>query len=277
MNITVLADNTAGMGNLRGELGFSAIIETENRNFLFDTGLGSLFARNARRLGIELFGVDCIILSHGHYDHSNGIRRALRECVNASLVLHREAFAQKFSNSTGVLRYIGLDSKTRRAIAEANENGRVVWYEKTALAYGGAFIFNTDGRKELPPNWNFFTEDCCGNDQPDCFVDEISLLLEGTKGNFLIVGCSHCGLPKIVEKAETLSDKPVTHILGGSHLYKATDEEIENTAKFFRSRPDCELYLGHCTGINGFAKLYHALDGKNIYPIHTGWSKKFVL
>ncbi|QSH42505.1 MBL fold metallo-hydrolase [Lentisphaerota bacterium ZTH] len=275
MNITILADNTAGRDGLRGESGFSAIIETDSRNFLFDTGLGSLFARNARQLGIELYGVDCIILSHGHLDHSNGLSRALRECANARLVLHRDAMKQKFSKSTGVLHYVGLDRKTRHAVRDADQSGRVSWYENSPLAFDDALIFNAGGREKLPEGWNFYVEDSCGNDQPDRFYDEISLLLEGTHRNLLVVGCSHCSLPQIVQKAESLNNKPVGYIIGGSHLNNVSDAEIEQTANFFKTRPECSLYLGHCTGISGFSRLYHALDGVNLHPFQTGWSMAF--
>jgi 7,8-dihydropterin-6-yl-methyl-4-(beta-D-ribofuranosyl)aminobenzene 5'-phosphate synthase len=271
INITILADNSAGRADLRGESGLSVFIESSSRNYLFDTGLGDLFRRNAELLGVEIFGADDIILSHGHYDHSNGLPVALEQCPRAHLILHRRAVEAKYSSSTGKLRYIGLDKHSLEAVKQADTEGRVSYLKKKPLHFPDAVIFSTGGRKEIPEGWNFYLNGPDGNTCIDRFEDEISLLLKGDCSNLLVVGCSHCSLPQIVEKAETLSNSPIRYVLGGSHLNKVSDEEIEKTADFFRQRPECKLLLGHCTGINGFARLYRVLDGKNLEAFNTGW------
>jgi 7,8-dihydropterin-6-yl-methyl-4-(beta-D-ribofuranosyl)aminobenzene 5'-phosphate synthase len=277
INVTILADNTAGRGPLRGESGLSILIESGSRNYLFDTGLSKLFSSNARLLEMELFGVDDIILSHGHYDHADGLPWALSLCSRAQLILSRKAVAKKSSNSTGKMRYAGMSEKALDCIKQADTENRVTWADAKPLFFDDAVIFSTGGRKELPENWNFFTEPE-GNDLiPDRFEDEISLLINGKNSSMLFVGCSHCTLPSIVEKAETLTENPIRYVLGGSHLNKVSDEEIKNTAEFFKKRQDCQLYLGHCTGINGFSRLYHELDGKNLVSFHSGWKRKFHL
>ena len=277
INVTILADNTAGRGALRGESGLSILIESQTRNYLFDTGLGKLFSQNARLVNVELFGVDNIILSHGHYDHSGGLSRAFIQCPDARLILHRRAIERKYSSSTGRLRYIGLDKQTLNQVEQVSRDAKISWVEDKALYFPDAVIFPSGGREELPADWNFFLDSPDSGTVPDRFEDEISLLLHGEDCAMLFVGCSHCTLPQLVEKAESLTDKPLRYILGGSHLNKVSDYEIEFTADFFRERPQCELFLGHCTGVNGFARLYHALDGQNLTPFHSGWTANFKL
>ncbi|QSH40696.1 MBL fold metallo-hydrolase [Lentisphaerota bacterium ZTH] len=276
MNVTVLVDNNAGRDGLHGESGLSVLIEKNNKKILFDTGLGSLFYKNAEVLGIDLSEVDYIILSHGHYDHSDGLSNALNKCSNANLVLHRDALKYKMSDARGNLRYVGIDSNSLQAISDANKHNRVIWCDDAPFLLDGRDrVFSSGGREILPSDWSFFIKEDDQNYIQDNLVDEVSLLMEGEKSNFLIVGCSHCGLSQIVNTAESLSTKPVGYILGGSHLNDASDEEIKQTVDFLKKRPDCKLYLGHCTGMLGFAKLYNALSDKNIFPINTGWNKTF--
>lgn len=276
LQVTILADNAAGRGPLRGESGLSVMIESPTRNYLFDTGLGRLFYQNARHIGVELYGVDNIILSHGHYDHSNGLPWAFEECPRAHLILHEKALERKYSSSTGKLRYIGINKRTLKLISEADQTGKVSFLKSKPLHFPDAIIFSTGGREHFPSDWNFYLD---SPDGPvfDNFEDEISLLINGKDCAMLFVGCSHCQLSEIVKKAATLTDKPIRYILGGSHLNKVTDDEIDFTADFFRKRPECTLFLGHCTGISGFSRLYHALNGINIHPFNSGWQANFNL
>ncbi len=79
IKITTLSDNTVAQGGkqLIGEHGLSFCIETGNQKILFDTGQGIAISNNAGVLGIDLSRIDAVILSHGHYDHSGGLKSLL--------------------------------------------------------------------------------------------------------------------------------------------------------------------------------------------------------
>lgn len=109
MKVTVLVDNLRN-GPLKGEWGLSFLIEYEKWKILLDTGASGLFARNARRLGIDLGEVDHAVLSHAHYDHSDGMSAFFRENDHASLYIRerqrktatpRNGFAKSTSGSRG--------------------------------------------------------------------------------------------------------------------------------------------------------------------------------
>ncbi len=76
LRITVLMENTAREG-LEAEHGLSFFLEYRGRCFLLDAGSSGRFADNAQKLGVDLDGVELAALSHGHYDHADGLRAFL--------------------------------------------------------------------------------------------------------------------------------------------------------------------------------------------------------
>src|SRR6516164_5584790 len=77
-----------GMKSLSGRClccaahGLSCLITTRTpssqHTLLFDTGPDeSIFERNVIRLGVDMGGVDAMMLSHGHWDHAGAMPRAL--------------------------------------------------------------------------------------------------------------------------------------------------------------------------------------------------------
>ncbi|MCQ2555311.1 MAG: MBL fold metallo-hydrolase, partial [Clostridia bacterium] len=77
MKATVLVDNISNC-ELESEWGLSVYIEDKERNILVDFGASDMFIRNAEKLGKDLKKIDYSFLSHGHYDHGNGIPAFLK-------------------------------------------------------------------------------------------------------------------------------------------------------------------------------------------------------
>lgn len=73
MEITVLTENTVSRRGLLAEHGLSVLVEEGGKRILFDTGQSGVYIHNAEQLGISLEGLDAIVLSHGHYDHTGGL------------------------------------------------------------------------------------------------------------------------------------------------------------------------------------------------------------
>src|SRR5436309_5212342 len=57
-----------------GEWGFAALVESNGRRILFDTGAkpDTVF-ENAKKLALDLSGITDVILSHWHDDHTGGL------------------------------------------------------------------------------------------------------------------------------------------------------------------------------------------------------------
>ena len=84
--ITTLVENCVYGRKLQAEHGLSLYIETAEHKLLFDTGASDLFIRNARLLHIDLREVDYLVLSHGHSDHTGGLRHFLELNTIATVV-----------------------------------------------------------------------------------------------------------------------------------------------------------------------------------------------
>jgi len=110
--ITILADNTA-TPPYTAEHGFSAFIElrdTDSSHFLlFDTGRGVLFD-NALLAGVDLAQVKDIILSHGHYDHTDALDQFLEKYPNVRIHASSHIFRKHYSMRTGTVRPISLSN-----------------------------------------------------------------------------------------------------------------------------------------------------------------------
>lgn len=101
MTISVLTDNHAG-SFCQAEHGLSYLIDFDGKKLLFDTGQSDLFLRNAGIMGVNPEDADMIILSHGHFDHGNGLGHP----GGGKLICHPGCFSARFRKHDHT--YIGL-------------------------------------------------------------------------------------------------------------------------------------------------------------------------
>lgn len=84
MRITIVYDNESDQDNLKGDWGFSCLIEAYDRKILFDTGAsGEILLKNMEELNIAPESIDEIFISHDHWDHTGGLKDflALNQCT----------------------------------------------------------------------------------------------------------------------------------------------------------------------------------------------------
>ena len=87
MKVTIVYDNEVNKEGLKPGWGFSALIETKNApSILFDTGAdSSTLLHNMKELSIDPKGIEIIVISHAHGDHSGGLRGILEVNKDAEL------------------------------------------------------------------------------------------------------------------------------------------------------------------------------------------------
>jgi 7,8-dihydropterin-6-yl-methyl-4-(beta-D-ribofuranosyl)aminobenzene 5'-phosphate synthase len=241
-----------------GEHGFSAFIETDKGNFLFDTGSGHSIVANSLILNKDLRSIRKIFLSHGHYDHTGGLPEVLKLRGNIDVHAHPHVFLDRIA----VLKENGKETKRFVGIP----------YKKAYLeSLGANFVFNTDFREvgkglfltgEVPrktsfekPDPRLFSE-INGKTDPDVFLDDQSLIIESEKGFILVLGCGHSGMINILNHViHKTGKKKFYAILGGTHLDFLTPEQLEASIQALSELQIEKIGVSHCTGMKAAFRL----------------------
>lgn len=101
MKITTIIENEATkLSNLYNEHGLCYFIEIDGLNILFDTGKSYKAYGNFKKLGLDDKKIDYIILSHGHYDHTGGLKVFLENIkFKPKIIVGNEFFSRKESTT----------------------------------------------------------------------------------------------------------------------------------------------------------------------------------
>lgn len=247
--ITVLIEDTSDDHlNLKKEHGLSLFIETSEGNILFDTGNSENFINNAEQLNVDLRKTDHIVLSHGHYDHTNGFRGFIEKFGNHPIVHAGESFfVQKYSYDGVSYKFSGMNFD-QKFIQDNHIKIQFVLDRIEKLAKDIYIITNFKKVSTYEKNNEKFFIQKDGHYTVDSFADEIMIAIKTAKGLVLIVGCSHPGIINMAYTAEKeLNDKVYT-IIGGTHLMDHDEKRVKETMDFFEESKIQKIGTCHCTG-----------------------------
>jgi len=257
MKITVLIENSVGVlipKGLCGEHGLSFWIEYNNHKILFDTGQTGKVVENALRLGIDLKEADAIVLSHGHYDHTGGLKAVL-EFIGKPIEIyaHPDIFELHYVSSP-VTRYIGIPFR-KEELESLGANFK--WIRKPTEIFPNIWVSG-----EVPRRTTFEKIDermCLLTKEgkiPDPILDDMSLFIKTEKGLVIILGCAHSGVVNIVEYAkEVTCEEKICAIIGGTHLEPATESQLDETITYLENLNPRLLATNHCTGLKIASRL----------------------
>ncbi len=249
MKIIVLTENTAG-GNLLAEHGLSYIIEHKNKRILFDTGHSDVFLKNAKELGVDI--PETIVLSHGHWDHGDG----LRFLEGQKLIAHPNIFMKRFrknDNSNIGLQLSKDEIESRFQLTTSDAPYKVTEH----IIFLG----------EIPRTNNFeakITSFVDEQDIPDFVLDDSALAIVDNQEIIVVSGCAHSGICNIIEYAKEITGiSGVKAVIGGFHL-KHNNKQTQSTIEYFKEQKIQQVYPSHCTELPALNAFLNSFNFKQV-------------
>lgn len=271
MKFTILSDNRSADSRFIAEHGLSVLVESRGRRLLLDAGASDVFIQNAQTLGIDLRSVDYLFLSHGHADHTGGVRHFLEVNDRARIILSGQMVGRQFYSMRNYMHRItahlpldGVGERLMLVEMGKDENRQV------EVADGIGVVSHISHRHPLPlANSLLFVMNDQGQLVRDDFRHEMAIWVDG----LLFTGCAHSGLLNILEACPW----PFHTVVGGFHLLDArADERYEEPAdleavarKLAADYPNATLYTSHCTGDLAFATMQRVM-GSQLLPFGCG-------
>jgi 7,8-dihydropterin-6-yl-methyl-4-(beta-D-ribofuranosyl)aminobenzene 5'-phosphate synthase len=274
--VTILAENCVASSRVIGEHGFSALIEKGGRRFLFDTGQGMCLPHNVKVMGEEFSGLEAVALSHGHYDHTGGLRWVIEKTGGIPVFAHRSVFARHMGRDPQdpAAAPYDIGCPFKREDLEAL-GARFHFEERTRrIGEGLWFITGISRKSELEPQDPRLVIPGEKGFIPDPMEDDASLLVDSPAGALLILGCAHAGILNILEHVRSeMGFKRLWGILGGTHLLHASEDMIRRVAESLDTFYPEFIAVSHCTGWKATAGLFtHFKDRFRMAAAGTGFS-----
>ncbi|WP_303317437.1 MBL fold metallo-hydrolase [Flavivirga abyssicola] len=260
MKLIVLTENCAGSGFF-AEHGLSYIIEYKDDKILFDTGHSDIFIKNAKILGIDIQKeINTVILSHGHWDHGNG----LQYIDNKTLITHPGVFIKRFrknDNSNIGLKLSKNDFEQKFKL--------ILKKEPYYISDNIVFLGQIPRLNDYESKTTLFLDEL---GKPDFVIDDSAIAVIQNNELIVITGCSHSGVCNIIEYARKVTGiNKIKTVIGGFHL-KHKNRQTKDTVNFLKKYDIAKIYPSHCTEFPALVAFYEHF---NIEQLKTGMILNF--
>lgn len=260
IEILILMDDSPWSDNpdLIHEHGFSLLIIADGLRILFDGGQSQAIFHNAAILGQNLGQTDMVVISHGHYDHTGGIERVLRES-GATCFFHPAALNRRFSRRPEGMAEIGAPAELVHLLNDLpadkalHVTGRKVLFQNENITLGLTGPIPMGEAFEEPSNRFFLDSE---GKTPDLIEDDLSLWISTPRGTILCAGCAHSGIVSTLKQTmEQTGSEEFLLVIGGFHLSDANEERLEHTLQALRGMRISRLIPCHCTGERAIERM----------------------
>jgi 7,8-dihydropterin-6-yl-methyl-4-(beta-D-ribofuranosyl)aminobenzene 5'-phosphate synthase len=283
VKVTVLSSNLAN-GATVGEWGLSALVEVDGNCILFDAGrYPDTVIRNAAVLNVDLSCVTDVVFSHFHFDHTTGLLPLLDNLRE----INPEAI-QRIHVADGF-----FSSRRRASSGSDAESNQMIALRDSIEAQGVEFLIHAEATEIFPAVWvsgpverrhpeqNYSANlnVAMDGDWVRDFVPESQALVVRTgEGPIVLLGCGHSGVVNALDHIQdTIQDEPVHALMGGLHLFAASDETLEWTAARLLEIGVENLMAGHCTGIEPLMRMRAGLNLDRSTAVVGAVGSSFVL
>ena len=225
--------------------GFSLLIDIDNLKILFDVSFSDDILKNAEKSKINLDIINYLVLSHGHIDHTDGLRFIDFSTIKIVLA-HPDCFQKKYFGEK-------IETGCPVDLAEIKRRTNIIlskepyWIKKDEIVFLG----------EIPRANNFEAKEPIGyleDGKGDFVSDDSALVIKSDEGLIIISGCSHSGICNIIEHAkEVCNQDKIKAVIGGFHLF---DKNItDKTIDYFKTRNINKIHPAHCLDKYAFSEF----------------------
>ena len=281
MKLHVLIDNLPNPANhaLLHEHGLCILLSLNGNNILIDTGASGKFLENLQLLresdnSLPLdTDIDSVIISHGHNDHTGGLRRFFEHNSSVPVYLHNTIRGNYFyscrpKNGISEARNIGMEQALfidhGHRFIELEGPLQLSGHITLLPAHHSAALSSTAETYPTPMGNEFLYK----NDFPDDFSHELITLAEYAPSCYAVVSpCTHNGILNVletcVEHIHKLSGRGkeecrdmIKYFVGGLHYvdYLKMEQGEKETASIIETvkiikdmYPALSIFSGHCT------------------------------
>ena len=220
--------------------------------------------KNAKLLNINLDEVDTIVLSHGHWDHGNGLKQIEGR---KTIILHPDSFTDRYSVSRN-MQYAGLNQK----LDEMSARFDVVQSRESYMISESVYYLGQIPRTvDFEGDGNLSTVLDPQTEEKDLTLDDSGIVIKIENGIVVVSGCAHAGICNTIEHAKQVAKEDrVLAVVGGFHLRKVNDK-VMRTMQYFIDNKIQTLYMGHCNADEVIEEFEKQLKGKcKIMRLYSG-------
>lgn len=267
VTVTTLSDNAVNVlagesefvkrlhGAVIAEHGLSLLIEVKNerghRTFLLDTGQGLTLKHNMEQMKLDMNSIECVIISHGHYDHTGGLIEFLKTVNHeVPVVAHPDAFKPSI--------WIRRKGAIRRPFLPVPVSDLESAGGRLLLTKGAFPLFTgtlTTGEVERRAPFEhlegvFYVDDEEIVESP--IMDDQAVIINlKNRGLVIASGCGHAGIINTICQARRLTGvQQVCCVVGGFHLVGSSEDRIDKTLQYLKRLKADVISPMHCSGFD---------------------------
>ncbi len=233
MHVQLLFDKKTSDEKLNVGWGVSFLVDGR---ILFDTGeKGDWLLKNMKVLGVDVEGIEAVVISHDHWDHTGGLWDVLAKKKKLISVYGCPGFSAKFK------------ARVRRMNAKLIEKQEMSEISKDIFVSG-----------EIPGEYK------------GKYMPEQAIAVKTRKGITVITGCAHPGVVLMVEKIMANFPKGrIYSVFGGFHLLDKDSAGIVSIAGHLKGLGVKKAGPIHCSGETA-GKIFRERYGRDFIDLKAG-------